>query len=263
MPDERDWKQQFENSYAGPPSAVAARVWREVFGDEYPAGLDPYSAVSVSELERFADEVGVGAGQTIVDLGCGQGGPSLWVAMATGARLIGIDISSNALEAARERANTLGLAGRAEFLEASFEDTGLPAGNADALMSIDAILFSTDKGAAVEEFRRILADDGRLVFTSSDYHRQPVGRPPQVDDHRPLLEHAGFDVLAYDETTDWYRRTAGIADGLLANAVGLADEVGTDPESLTAELREMRATIDCMSRRVFVVARARSALAER
>ena len=257
MPDDRDWKQLFENSYAGPPSLVAERVWRKVFGDEYPAGTDPYSAASATELERIAHEVGVGNGQTIADLGCGRGGPGLWVAMATGARLIGIDISANALDAARDRAAALGLAERAQFLESPFEDTGLADGEADALMSIDAILFSTDKSAAFREFRRILATGGRLVFTSSDYHRQPDGRPPQVEDHRPLLESARFDVLVYEETADWYRRTAGIADGLLANVVELAAEVGTDPEALTAELREMRATIDCMSRRVFVVARAR------
>jgi cyclopropane fatty-acyl-phospholipid synthase-like methyltransferase len=88
--EERDWRAEFEQSYAGPPSAIAEPVWRDVFGDKYPAGLDPYSAVSMSELERIVDEVGVGHGETMVDIGCGRGGPSLWVAMATGAGLIGI-----------------------------------------------------------------------------------------------------------------------------------------------------------------------------
>ena len=52
-----DWKAQFEHAYAGSPSAVMERVWREVFGDEYPEGVDPFSYVSASELERFAAEV--------------------------------------------------------------------------------------------------------------------------------------------------------------------------------------------------------------
>jgi 2-polyprenyl-3-methyl-5-hydroxy-6-metoxy-1,4-benzoquinol methylase len=97
MATERDWKAEFERSYAGRRSVVVERVWRGVFGDEYPAGLDPFSGVSVSELERIAVEIRVGEGDTITDVGCGRGGPGLWVAMGTGADLVGIDISSTAL----------------------------------------------------------------------------------------------------------------------------------------------------------------------
>jgi ubiquinone/menaquinone biosynthesis C-methylase UbiE len=257
MADQRDWKAEFERSFAGRPSAVAERIWRGVFGDEYPAGLDPFSAVSVSELERIAADVRVGQGSTIADLGCGRGGPGLWVAMATGADLVGIDISSNALGAARERASALGLDGRARFQEGSFEDTGLGDSSVDALMSVDALLFSADKAAALVEFSRILRPEGRLVFTSWDYHQQPAGRPPQVNDHRPLLEAARFDVLAYEETDDWHRRMTLTTAGLLEHASDLAAESGQDVETTIERLREMQATIECMSRRILVVARAR------
>ena len=257
MSAERDWKAEFERTYAGSPSAVAERVWRGVFGAEYPAGLDPYSYVSVSELERFATDARVGPSDTIADLGCGRGGPGLSVAMATGANLVGIDISSSALQAARERATALGLDVRARFQEGSFEDTGLSDGSVDALMSVDAFLFSVDKAAALAELKRIVRPEGRLVLTSWDYHRQPTGRPPQVEDHRPLLEAAGFDVITYEETADWQRRVSETTAGLLENASELAAESGQDEETTTTELQEMQASIACMSRRVFVVAQAR------
>jgi len=54
---DRDWRAEFERTYTGSPSAVQERVWRQVFGDEYPEGLDPYSYVTVSELDRFVHEV--------------------------------------------------------------------------------------------------------------------------------------------------------------------------------------------------------------
>jgi ubiquinone/menaquinone biosynthesis C-methylase UbiE len=257
MATERDWKTEFERTYAGSPSAVAERVWRSVFGAEYPAGLDPYSYVSVSELERFATDVRVGPSDTIADLGCGRGGPGLSVAMATGANLVGIDISSSALAAARERATALGLDGRAHFQEGSFEDTGLRDRSVNALMSIDALLFSADKAAALAECRRIVRPEGRLVFTSWDFHREPTGRPPQVDDHRPLLRAADFEVLTYEETADWHRRVSETTAGLLENASELAAESGQDHETTTGQLQEMQAAIACMSRRIFVVARAR------
>jgi cyclopropane fatty-acyl-phospholipid synthase-like methyltransferase len=45
------------------------------------------------------------------------------VAMATGADIVGIDISSTALKAARERATSLGLDGRARFEVLAYEET--------------------------------------------------------------------------------------------------------------------------------------------
>lgn len=257
MASERDWKGLFEHSYVGAPSAVAEGVWRQVFGAEYPSGVDPYSYVSTSELERIGAEVRVDGDATIVDLGCGRGGPGLWVAAATGARLIGIDVAANALAAARQRADAMWFGEGVEFREGSFERAGLPTGVADAIMSVDALLFAADKAAAVKELRRLIRDGGRLVFTSWDYHRQPVGRPSQVADHRPLLRAAGFDVLAYDETDDWRRRISETTAGLLQHVEELAAESGDDVEETRAELEEMRATIGAMSRRVFVIAQAR------
>lgn len=95
-------------------------VWRRVFGDEYPVGLDPFSFVSGSELARFATEARVGEGETLADLGCGRGGSSLWVAMASGARLVGVDLAENVFDAARERPRSMDLGTRAEFRQGTF-----------------------------------------------------------------------------------------------------------------------------------------------
>jgi cyclopropane fatty-acyl-phospholipid synthase-like methyltransferase len=253
----QDWKARFEQTYAGAPSPVAERVWRQVFGDEYPQGVDPYSFITVSELERIATDIRVDETETFADLGCGRGGPGLWVAAATRARLIGVDISSNALDAARERAAAMGFHERAEFRAGSFESTGLPTNSVDAVMSIDALLFAADKAAAIGELRRVLKRGGRFVFTSWDYHRQPPGRPPQVEDHRPVLTSAGFVVLAYDVTDDWQQRISDISARLIDNATELAAESGDDVAETRARLEEMRASIDAMSRRILVVAEAR------
>jgi hypothetical protein len=107
------------------------------------------------------------------------------------------------------------------------------------------------------EFARILRRGARLAFTSFDYSGQPVGRPPQVDDHHPLLEAAGFDVLAYDETEDWHRRLQATGERLLAAVDELARESGEDRDAVEAEILEMNATLDVMKRRVFVVAERR------
>jgi SAM-dependent methyltransferase len=251
----KDWRAVFEATYSTPASAVQERVWRGVFGEDYPEGIDPNSLLSRRELTRFASEVGVGPGQTLVDVGCGRGGAGIWVARSTGAELIGLDIAENALAAARKRAAAMDMA--ATFRVGEFERTGLDDATADAIMSVDALLFTPDKPAALRELRRILRPGGRLVVTSWDYHRQPAGRPPQIADHRPLAEAAGFDVVGYDTTDHWRERNTRLGQGLLEAVEELAAEEGSDVEETRAAILEMNASLDAMIRRFFMVAEAR------
>ena len=250
----RDWVAAFTETFAEPESAVQARIWAEVLGDEYPAEVEPYSYTTRTELARIAAEVHLGPRQLLVDVGSGRGGPGLWVAAKTGAIYLAVDISPTGLAQVERRAAAVGLDARASTREGSFESLPLADGEADAIMSIDALLFTPDKSAAAVELARVLRPSGRLVLTTWDYHTQPVGRPPQVDDHRPLLEAAGFEVLAYDETPDWERRQRQHGDLLLAAAADLAAESGDSVDDVRAGITEMNATVDTMLRRVLVVA---------
>src|ERR1700738_2491060 len=102
------------------------------------------------------------AGECLVDIGCGRGGAGLSGAAATWARLIGLDIADSALAAARRRADRLGLGDRVKYQRGSFEDTGLPDRSAQAAMSVDALLFSPDKTAALAGLARVIVPGGGL-----------------------------------------------------------------------------------------------------
>jgi SAM-dependent methyltransferase len=257
MSDDRDWAALFSSTFAAPESAVGARVWATVFGDDYPAELAPFSFTTRSELARIARSLGVGADGLLVDIGSGRGGPGLWVAATTGASYLAVDIAADGLAQVERRAEQLGLAPRVRTALGSFAELPLADGEADAVMSIDALLFAPDKAAAVHELARALRAGGRLVATTWDYHSQPAGRPPQVADHRPLLADAGFDVVAYDETPDWEARQRQINRLLLESVEELAAEDGSSVDEVRADIEEMDATIDAMIRRVLIVAERR------
>jgi SAM-dependent methyltransferase len=254
MSQKRDWPAAFDTAFRNVADNAHRRIWRAVFGDEYPEGIDPYSLVSRTELDLMTRELRVGPGDLLGDLGCGRGGPGLWLAAKTGADLLGVDISAVALQAAAARAEALGLKGQARYQQGSFADTGLSSGALDAIVSIDALIFAPDKRAAVSEFARVLRPGARLAVTTWDYHRQPVGRPPQVDDHRPLLEAAGFTVRSYTDTTDWRHRMTAISAGLAAAAEEIAEETGEEIATVRAGIGEARRTIEDMTRRVLILA---------
>ena len=76
-------------------------------------------------------------GGTLVDLACGRGGYGLEIAARTGARLVGVDFSAEAVRQARERTRRLGAT--ADFRIGDPATTGPDAGTADAVLCVDAI----------------------------------------------------------------------------------------------------------------------------
>jgi ubiquinone/menaquinone biosynthesis C-methylase UbiE len=192
-----------------PESPTLRRLWHEhVEGLDFPEEFGHVSFVTLSQLRRMATELRLGLGDTLVDLGCGMGGPALWVARETGARLHGVDFSPVAVEKASARAVELGLAGQAQFVVGSFADTGLEPGSADGAMSEDAIDYAPDKRAAIVEAARILRPGGRLTLTTFEVDPDRVASLPDsrvdpVGDYRPLLTEGGLSVEVYEEVPGW------------------------------------------------------------
>jgi SAM-dependent methyltransferase len=148
----------------------------------------------------------------------------------------------------------LGLEDSTSFAEGSFDTIPADTASAGGLMSVDALLFAPDKAAALREIARVLRPDGRFVATTWDFHTQPVNRPPQVEDHQPILIEAGFRVVGYDETPGWLENQRKI-DSLMLDAVDeFAEESGESPEEVRAGIEEMAATVETMLRRVLVIA---------
>ncbi|MGH2583716.1 MAG: SAM-dependent methyltransferase, partial [Dehalococcoidia bacterium] len=108
----QSWNQLFAGVTRSP---TLQRIMRVAFGADEPYGAEPFSFVTRAELEHITRGLAVGPGDVCVDLGCGRGGPALWVARTTGAHLLGVDVSSVAVGQATARARVLHLDDRAAF----------------------------------------------------------------------------------------------------------------------------------------------------
>lgn len=170
------------------------RRYLEAFGDEYPLHEATDGYVTRTELRVLASALHAGPGDTIVDLGCGRGGPGLWVARTTGANLVGIDVSQLALDRARATALELGIADRTSYKLARFDATGLDSASIQGAISVDVIWAIPDKPAGLLEVARILKPGARFVFTDWERDLSPPGYPSPIDDYRQLLKAADFDL---------------------------------------------------------------------
>lgn len=230
--DETQVAQGYDAVYAGIPNSPAfQRLWRtHSLGPDYPAGFEHISFLTLPELSWMRHQLALDATSTLVDLACGMGGPGLWLARETGARLVGVDLSSIALGHAGRRARDLGLDG-ARFVQGSFADTGLDSGSADAAMSVDALQYAPDKRAALEEAARILRQGGRLVFACFEVDPQRVAGVPvlgtdPVPDYAPLLAGAGFQLREYIESEGWRDRLTRTYQAVVDAREQLTSEMG-------------------------------------
>jgi SAM-dependent methyltransferase len=154
-------------------------------------------------------------GERVLDLGCGTGNAA-FLAAEQRARVTGVDPAPRLLEVARTRAANEGL--EIEFLGGDAASVPLGDASVDVVVSVFAVIFAPDAGAAAEEMARVAASDGRIVLSAwvpggalsemngaaAETVRQalgaPAGPPPfpwhDLDSLSALLAPHGFRVTA-------------------------------------------------------------------
>jgi len=225
---------------------LLVKIWREAFQEDYPEDADPFGFVTLSDLRRLSSELRIESGSRLLDIGCGRGGPGLWVARNTGAILAGLDILPEAIEQANELRNRLGLSASASFSVGSFESTNLASVSVQAIMSVDAFWMVLDKTAALLELARVLRPGGRFAMTT--------WIPPYLD-LEAMLHAAGFQVISREETANWRERQLAVYRGILKNRRELKSVLGAAAQVLIAEAQQTPAKLSTAPRYLMVAER--------
>ena len=170
---------------------------------------------------------------TVVDIGCGIGGPMRRVAREAGVRVVGINASEVQCHRARRLNAAAGLADRTECLQCSFMDMSTIADQTfDRGYAIESTCHAPDKAGAFAEIHRILKP-GALFwgqemcltdrYDPDDDRHRAIKRElmrgialPEIatfGEVRQALLTAGFEVLEGEDLaagehgadTPWYR----------------------------------------------------------
>src|SRR5262245_65375902 len=93
--------------------------YRAFWGQHIHHGLwendEPPEVAQVNLIRRLASRAGIPQGARVLDVGCGLGASSLWLARALGCSVLGITISPVQARMAERRARREGLHARARF----------------------------------------------------------------------------------------------------------------------------------------------------
>jgi sarcosine/dimethylglycine N-methyltransferase len=217
--------QRVQDHYAsaGTGSVIAAKIieaLRTTAGASAaitPETLAPFDhlhgrgALATADLVALLDPQ---AGEMILDIGCGVGGPARWIAAKYGCAVTGVDLTTEFCDAARELCTASGMSDRVRIMQGSGLALPLPGASFDRAYSHNVVMNIADKAGVYREAFRVLKPGGRLVLCH--INAGPNG-PPEFpmpwaavpensflatdEETRRDLASAGFEILTFRDTT--------------------------------------------------------------
>ncbi|MFM1843058.1 MAG: hypothetical protein RLZZ490_1800 [Cyanobacteriota bacterium] len=173
----------------------------EQWDDDYyhPIALKLYDSAVVDMLKMM----GVEAGATVLDAGCGPGVHSIRAAKA-GYRVCAIDISDTMLCEARQRAESQNVADKIEFYQKDLTKLDFPDNSFRYVFSWGVIIHIPDAEKALDELARIVEPGGKLALyitnkTAVDHKiesfiRFVMRKPLMGLQHLPLGDGVWYDM---------------------------------------------------------------------
>jgi ubiquinone/menaquinone biosynthesis C-methylase UbiE len=130
--------------------------------------LAPYDHFHGRGLEatvELADALDVGAGDHLLDIGSGIGGPARYFAHRFGCRVTGIDLTAEFCDVARALTRRLGLETQVEFAHGNALQMPFADGSFDGAYSMNVSMNIADKGAFYREVHRVLKPGAWLMLS--------------------------------------------------------------------------------------------------
>ena len=131
------------------------------------SGGDPeYEAKTLENLavvrDRVLDAAGIEPGETLLDVGCGNGLIGFGALELGAGEVVFVDVSAALLDDCRELADKAGVTERCRFVEAQAEDLrGVADESVDVVTTRSVLIYVEDKERAFREFHRVLRPGGR------------------------------------------------------------------------------------------------------
>ncbi len=234
---------------------ASSGLWEEVWGEHMHHGyygkdgnlkLDRRQAQInlIEELLTWAKTDDRDRPQTILDVGCGIGGSSLYLAEKFGAKVTGITLSPVQANRAHERAAAAGLSATTDFQVANALEMPFVDDSFDLVWSLESGEHMPDKAKFLQECYRVLKPGGRLILATwchrpvsganplSVYDRQDLQAIYRVyclpyvlslPDYVEIVDRSGFKDISSD---DWSTAVEPFWDVVILSAISPRSIIG-------------------------------------
>ncbi len=185
--------------------------------------LDQYHYLGLAANDQVIKILGLREGMTVLDVGCGIGGPARYLAWKSGACVTGVDIQDALVKAGNHVSTLVGLSDKVQLVTGDVTDESVMEPNKfDAFVSLLVILHIADRKALFSSLFKSLKEGGAfliedMVFVGSsafsaqqlEIAQDVIGSPflPTIEQYQQHLAEAGFlDVgfeLLTSEWTEW------------------------------------------------------------
>jgi cyclopropane fatty-acyl-phospholipid synthase-like methyltransferase len=183
------------------------------FGDD---DIGQHSWTMPKELLGMIEASGLNAQSSVLDVGCGAGGPAMFVAQQTGCRITGLDIDRQGIETANTLAIERGLSNRCQFFSHNATDPfDIVDASYDLIFAIDSIFHIPRRERFLSEARRMLNDQGKLFFTDAGVINGQISGDEfllrsfngaafyaPIEYNKAVLEQTGFELLHSEDLTE-------------------------------------------------------------
>jgi tocopherol O-methyltransferase len=187
-------------------------------------GTESSDEAQLQLTRTMVERIGIRPGSDVLDVGCGMGGSSIYLAREEKCHVTGVTLSPVQRTWASLSARRQGVAGSAKFVCADAEKIAFPANSFDVLWSIECTEHLFDKPAFFQRAAKWLRPGGRVgicAWLAGDMH-PPRELEEQVyrvcegflcpslgatEDYQNWMEQAGLVSCSFDDWTDRVAQT--------------------------------------------------------
>ena len=208
----------YNSTYGNFKEQALTEIRRETYGED----IGQNSWITTDEYDTFYSWLNLSAGDHVLEVASGSGGPAIYLAKKFKCRITGLDINEEGIKTATQQALD------ANVTDAKFQvanvDQRLPFDDEtfDAVMCVDSMNHFRDRLGYFREWHRVLKSGKRTLFTDPVVITGPVSNEElaarsnigfflfvPLETTKKFIGEAGFKLIRCEDVTGNIELTSG------------------------------------------------------
>jgi cyclopropane fatty-acyl-phospholipid synthase-like methyltransferase len=169
-------KEWYSNYFKRTAESAAHKKFRmQLLGTDR---IHTYSSTNLKQIDKIIEVLKPDGNSKLLELGSGDGSIAEYISERTGATIIGIDFSREAIEQSKNK--TKGKSDTLLFYEADINNFYIEGNDFEAVYCVDSLYFTPDLSGLIRRRRDLLKNEGKMAFLYCQIN--------QNDDPKEMLE---------------------------------------------------------------------------